>query len=131
MKPSLADIEKGIRANFILNPNGNKYLEADEKAERDMKSAARIVFIAVAANAGHKAADICDYVDMTLLEFNHKLSKFRSYYREGKTKTNSLTCYHQMDSFDPDLRIYRKYNLVTNYLNNLSSRRLFLLSQLK
>ncbi len=131
MIPSLSDIEKGVRANFILNPKGNKYLEADEKVERDMKSAARIVFIAIAANAGHRAAEICDYVDMTLLEFNHKLAKFRVYYREGQEKTQQLSSYHQLDSFDPHLRIYRKYNLVKNYLNNLSNRRLFLLSQLK
>jgi len=123
---SLGNIEKAIRANFILNPDGHKFLEADIKYEKDMASAARIVFVGIAVSAGHKRRDICEYIDMTPYEFNSKQAKFKQHYADGaeKMKAGGVKAYD--DALDPDLRIYRKANLIKNYLNNLSRQGIYL-----
>lgn len=125
---SLIDIEKAIRANFVLNPDGKMYLEADPVVERDFKAAARIVFVGTAIAHGYKAAEICEHINMTLFDFNSKALRFRQHYRSGEEKARSKphNQYQQKDAFDGDLRIYRKYNLVRNYLNNLARQAIYL-----
>jgi len=119
MRPTLNDIERAIRANFIINPEGGKFLEADIVYERDMKGAARIVFVGVAAGLQFRNQEICTYIDMSPFEFTSKLKQFKELYERGESmmRKEGMKCYD--DAVDKNIRIYRKTNLVRNYLNSL------------
>jgi hypothetical protein len=123
MKNSLTEIERAVRANFVINHDG-EFLEADDKVERDMKFAARMVFIGVSMTSGHSITDILAHSGIGLAEFNKLLRIFHSHLREGNVKAEERhkehkVQYAQTEAFDPHLRIYRKTLLVNNYLNNL------------
>lgn len=122
MNITLVNIERAIRANFILAKDGNKFLETDWYHEWHSKSAARTVYIGVALLHGHKQEHICEHIDMTVHEYNARLAEFRERYSKGQRKEkerNKEEKYGQDDALDLDLRIYRKYKLVTNYLQLL------------
>jgi|HubBroStandDraft_2_1064218.scaffolds.fasta_scaffold00002_13 hypothetical protein len=128
MRISLNDIEKAIRANFILSKEGNRLLEADYYYEWHALGAARIVFVGAAIAAGYGQQDICLYIDMSLSEYNGKLRKFREHYKRGSSKAAEIKAARrqiaELDAKDIDLRIYRKYVLVNNYLQHLQRKRL-------
>lgn len=124
MIPNLSHIERGIRANFVLSKNPKKLLETDWEKERHTLTAARMVFLGMALSHGYKQPEICDYLGMTIHEYNGKLQEFRTHLKEGERKylekvALHRTKYEQLESFDLDLRIYRKYQLISNYINTL------------
>ncbi len=126
MNISLLDIERAIRANFILSKDGKKYLETDWYHEYHSSGAARMVFVGVALGFGFRMEEICDHLEMTLTEFNGKQRKFRELYDAGNSKTALLKkqdkntgSYEQETAFSLELRIYRKTILVRNYLASL------------
>ena len=123
----LKDIEQGIRRNFILSKEGRKKLDADYETEGHFVGAARMVFVGVSVQCGHRMAEICDYLVMSTYEFNGKLKKFKDYFRLGEQKSkviktesnNEEVEYSKETASDFSLRIYRKAVLVNNYLRLL------------
>lgn len=129
MRPTLRDIDKAIHANFVLNPDGGKYLETDDRIERHFKGAARIVFVGVAVENGFQHEGICEHLQMTVKEFNGKLSQFRERLQSGRAKNSRRkqeNRYDQEEALDFDLRIYRKYILIRNCIERLKEKRLIL-----
>lgn len=121
MRITLHDIEKAIRANFILRKGSHKMLETDREKERNSYGAGRIVFVGIALKLGYKQPEICAYLDMTLTEYNGKAKNYRLLYEAGRAKTleKPKYRYEQGEFNEQDLRIYRKTLLVTNYLKTL------------
>lgn len=128
MKASLQDIERAVRANFVIVPGG-KFLETGrDRLDLRLKSGARMVFIGIAMNSGHRIEDILAYVKMDLREFNNLFSKYHAYNDSGKKKYLNRTlagkkAYDQAAALDVDLRIYRKTILINNYILNLKRQR--------
>lgn len=124
MIPTLSHIEKAIRANFILSKTPVRFLETDPEKERDTRTAARMIFVGVALSHGWRQQDICKHLDMTVHEYNGKLREFREHLQEGERKyLEKVACkrtkYEQLEAFDLDLRIYRKYQLINNHINTI------------
>jgi hypothetical protein len=124
MIPTLSHIERAIRANFILSKHPTRMLETDPEKERDTRTAARMVFVGAALANGWRQQEICDYLGMTIHEYNGKLKEFREHLKEGERKyLEKVACkrtkYEQEESFDLDLRIYRKWQLINNYINSI------------
>jgi hypothetical protein len=129
MRPTLADIEHAVRANFVINPNGAKKLETDDKREWHTKSAGRMVFIGVALENGIRREEICAHIDMSTYEYNGRLMHFREHLAKGQKKNAQRSRgkkYDQEEALDLDLRIYRKYILVKNCIEILKRKRLIL-----
>jgi hypothetical protein len=127
MRPTLNDIEKAVRSNFVMNPDSSKFLETDDRIERDNKSAARIVFVGVACEYGLRYKEVCAHSDMTITEYNALLRRFRIHLAQGREKDihrDKEKHYNQAESIDSDLRIYRKYILVRNCIEILKRKRL-------
>lgn len=121
MKIMLIDIEKAIRANFVLRKESRKILETDREKEKNSYGAGRMVFVGIALQFGYKQPEICAHLKMTVTEYNGKAKNYRLLYEAGKTKTQEkpIKRYENGESIDLDLRIYRKTVLVKNYLTSL------------
>lgn len=123
MRITLFDIEKAIRANFILAKDGKCLLEVEDIRKR-CPAAARIVFVGVALDHEHKTQEICDYLDLTLTDFNSKIKRFRKSIETGAAKMNKKRetgnlVYDDNFNLEVDMYIYRKTVLVRNYLISL------------
>jgi len=121
MKASLPDIEKAIRANFVINPDG-KFLETGgDRIDLRLKSGARMVFIGLAMAYGHRVEDILQYVTMDLREFNSLFAKYHDLNESGRAKyehrkLQGKKTYTEAEAYDLDLRTYRKTILVNNHI---------------
>lgn len=127
MRLTLTDIDRAVRANFMLSATASKYLEADDTKEYHFKTAARIVFVGVAVENGFKYDRICDHLSMTVTEFNAFQRQFKEHLQEGRIKNGRRkkdNRYDQGEALDFDLRIYRKYVLVRNCIEYLKRKRL-------
>lgn len=121
MKIELTDIEKAIRANFVLRKDSTKILETDREKEKNSYGAGRMVFVGIALRLGYKRPEICEHLKMTITEYNGKAKSYRQLYEAGlkKTQEKPKKRYEQGEFVDLDLRIYRKTVLVKNYLTSL------------
>jgi hypothetical protein len=114
MSYPLSDIEKAIRANFIIVPDAKKFLEVAMGTHRHQGNAGRMLFVGLAYGQ-HPYDDIIRYSKMSLYDCSTLARNFNQYYARGKTKSENKSAPFD----DPDIRIYRKTLLVRNYLNNL------------
>lgn len=131
MKITLSDIEKAVRANFLLKKDGKKLLEVEDNRKRCL-GAARIVFVGVALANTHRQEEICEYLDMTVTDFNSKVKRFRKLFEGGvkkiSTRTNTKArTYDENWNLEIDIYIYRKTVLVKNYLASLQREALVFL----
>jgi hypothetical protein len=129
MRVTLADIDKAVRANFIIDPHGSKYLDADRKKEWHFSGAARVVFVGIALENQFRQEAICDHLDITITEFNGKARQFREHWEMGKVKNlerKRANRYDKEEALDQDLRVYRKSVLVRNCVEMLKKKRLIL-----
>lgn len=84
----LIQIEEAMKAQFIWDKSGNKKLQVDEEFE-GAKDLARMVFVGIADMYGFDSHKVMDYLDMEYESHRHKLTQFKSYYKEATRREST------------------------------------------
>lgn len=123
MSPTLHDIDRTIRSNFVLRKLPTKPLETDKEWESRSPNTARLVFVGVAAQYGFTMADICAHLQMTSTAYLGMLTRFKELMITGKHKYELIVTrelqYEKEIVEIIDLRVYRKVVLIKNHLTNI------------
>lgn len=123
MTPTLHDIDKTIRSNFVLRKLPSKPLETEKEWESRSPNTARLVFVGIAEQYGFSMNDICDHLRMTNKDYLGLLSRFKELMITGKHKYELVTTgelRYEKDIVEiMDLRVYRKVVLIKNHLTNI------------
>jgi len=129
---TLADIEKAIRANFIIrkdeqNTGHYKQLVVEDSRKRCL-GIARIIYAGMAVGYGHRHEEVCRHIEMSIEEFNKNTRRFRELYTDGELKAGGehKKRIYKRDAnwnIELDLYLYRKTLLVKNYLASLQLQR--------
>jgi hypothetical protein len=120
MSITLADIERAIRANFVLAKDGRKILETEYEWESNSLYTARLVFVGIACQLNFPMEQICHHLDMPYKEYVGKVSRYKEHMITGKEKYARILSKELMYDKEVkdmiDLRVYRKTILINNYL---------------
>lgn len=128
---TLSDIEKAVRANFLIrkdeqNTGHYKQLVVEDSRKRCL-GIARIIYTGMAVGYGHRQEEICRHIEISIEEFNKNTRRFRELYTAGEIKsgTEKKRIYKRDANWniELDLYLYRKTVLVKNYLASLQLQR--------
>lgn len=93
----LKQLEEAMKGQFIWDKSGNKKLQVDEEFE-GAKDLARMIFVGIADMNGFDSRQVMDYLDMEYESHRHKLSQFKSYYKEAIYRDNRGTLLNNEDT---------------------------------
>ena len=120
---SLHQIERSVRANFVIDHHSNKLLKTNRDTTHGNGSIARIVFIGVAVEHGYTKDDICAFIGMTNDEYCRKLRMYEQFIDSGRNKfyqmrAKDMAARKRRAADDIDFRVYMKKGLVENYIRS-------------
>jgi hypothetical protein len=109
----LKQLEDAMKAQFIWDKTGVKKLQVDEEFE-GAKDLARMIFVGIADMYGFEARKVMDYLDMEYESHRHKLSHFKSYYKEAKKRVSDGSLSLTEDAVK---KVYIKSSLCLNSIS--------------
>jgi len=78
----LKQLEEAMKGQFIWDKTATKKLQVDEEVE-GAKDLARMIFVGIADMYGFESRQVMDFLDMEYESHRHKLSQFKSHYKEA------------------------------------------------
>jgi hypothetical protein len=114
---SLREIERSISVNCAIDRKAFKALTLTRWHTGVNQGIARCIFIYIGLKCGYSSEEICDYLAITGVEYQHKADVLDTMYAGGKELFNTIGAtpsYHEMNN--TYLVFFRKLLLAQNYL---------------
>ena len=116
-KIPLREIERAITINAAIDQKASKALTFPKWQTGINQGIGRCIFIYIAHKSGYIPDEICDYLTITLAEYDHKFAVLDDLCSKGKELFNCIgNNSSYSDTYNTHLVFYRKLLLAQNYL---------------